>query len=352
MKKSFLLILLVLLFTACTPSEESAAMPTLLVMPSAAPTNTPTSTFTPTLTFTPTTTATFTATATATNTTLPTATRTPTRTPLPSATFTPSLTFTPSATATFTATNTPLATATSVAPRIDNFSSSANSGAPNGQITLRWQADADTATLERLDATGAVQSTTPVPVIGSTSVNLPSNVSVAIYRLTAVRGGQSTNQTLSITVQTVCPIAWFISNPPTTIGCPAAQSASYTGSYQPFQNGFFFRIVYGTNDKVCGIQNTLNLYTCYPFTVYSGTPTITPPPGFFTPQPDYANPFYTQLAIGGTWDTVIGWAVVASADTTPLVTQAGANGLVYVRLPVGVYAFDAGFTAGAVVKVQ
>lgn len=346
-----LLGLIVLVMSACAPQEEP--LPTLVQLPSLTPTVTasitltPIPTSTPTLTHTPT--ATFTATAT--HTATPTITNTPSRTPLPTASPTRTLTPTPTATFTPTLTATPPATATSVSPIITNFSSSVAQAPANSNVDLFWDADGDSALLERLDSGGQVLSSTTVPLVGRSTVTLPTGVGVAIYRLTVTRGSLTTNLSLSITVQTVCSTVWFFTqNPSQTIGCPSSLSQVYVGSYQSFERGAFFRIQLGASDKVCGLQNDLLLYTCVNFQLYTGTPSVTPPSGLLTPSGEFADAFYNSLAIGGLWYNVIGWGT-ATVNTSPLTAQLGQNGKLYIQLPIGVYIFDGSLTSGSVVKV-
>lgn len=225
-------------------------------------------------------------------------------------------------------------------------------GQAGSQAQLRWEAVGDSATLELLNNVGGIITSTSVPLIGSTSVVLPTTGSQAIYRLTVVRGANATNLSLSIALQPLCTTAWFFTTtPPPAIGCPAAIAQSYIGSYQPFERGAFFRIVIGALDRVCGIQNDLQLYTCYAYTVYSGTPSVTPVPNTSAPAPEFAAAYYNNLAIGGTWTTVIGWGMTG-ANATPLNAQLGQNNKLYIQLPLGIYEFDGTLTSGALVKVQ
>jgi hypothetical protein len=224
--------------------------------------------------------------------------------------------------------------------------------APGAQATLRWQADADTVVLELLNPQGVVLSSTTVPTLAVQTVTLPTTGSAAIYRLTATRGGSSTTLSLTITLQQVCAIPWFFTTtPPANIGCPAAVPVGYSGSFQQFQNGAFFRVQIPGLDRVCGMQNDLQQYFCYPFTTFTGTPPATPPAGLLPPGLDYAAPFYTQLALGGLWYNVIGWATAPETILT-LSTQLGADNRLYIQLPIGVFAFGNTLTQGAIVKVQ
>ncbi|XWX03895.1 hypothetical protein VZO05_15430 [Aggregatilineales bacterium SYSU G02658] len=342
----WLLIVGMMLLAACAPQEP--LLPTLAELPTATDTFTPSPTFTPsntpTATLTPT--ATPTATATPTVTLTPTASPTVTNTPRPSPTPTNTLTPTPSATFT------PIATATPLLPSILNFSSNVTTAAPGAQAVLRWEADADTVILELLTPQGAVLSSAPVPPLATQTVTLPTTGTTAIYRLTATRGGSSTALSVTITLQPVCAIPWFFSaTPPANIGCPGAAPISYNGSFQPFQNGAFFRVQIPGLDRVCGLQNDLQQYFCYPFTTFTGTPPATPPAGLQAPAADFASPFYTQLALGGLWYNVIGWGT-GPETITAITTQLGADNRLYLQLPIGVFAFDLTLTQGAIVRIQ
>lgn len=344
-KQAIWLVVVGVLLAACTPEEP---LPTLAALPTATDTFTPTATFTPsnTPTATPTATATNTFTPTATVTNTPTVTPTITNTPRPSPTPTNTLTLTPSATPT------PPVTPTAALPSIITFNANVTTAAPGAQAILRWEADADTATLELLNPQGVVLSSTIVPTLATQTVTLPTVGNAAIYRLTATRGGNSTALSVTITLQPACPIAWFFTTtPPANIGCPAAQPISYNGSFQPFQSGAFFRVQIPGLDRVCGMQNDLQQYACYPFTVFSGTPPATPPAGLLPPGADFAHPFYTQLALGGLWYNVIGWGT-APELITAITTQLGADNRLYIQLPIGVFSFDNALTQGPIVRVQ
>ncbi len=352
MRKQAILLVIVgmLLLAACAPTEPP--LPTLAALPTATDTFTPSPTFTPSNTPTPTATNTPTPTATFTPTITPTPTASPTvtNTPRPSPTPTNTITLTPSATPT------PTATATPLLPAIINFSSNVTTAAPGAQAILRWEADADTVILELLNPQGVVLSSTPVPPLATQTVTLPTVGTAAIYRLTATRGGSSTTLSVTITLQPVCAIPWFFSaTPPAGIGCPVTAPISYNGSFQPFQNGAFFRVQIPSLDRVCGMQNDLQQYFCYPFTVVtitpSPTPPATPPSGLQVPAPDFALPFYTQLALGGPWYNVIGWGT-APQTLTAITTQLGADNRLYIQLPIGVFAFDSILTQGPIVRIQ
>lgn len=347
---AFALLSLIAL-TACMPEE--APLPTLASLPTATASFTPsaTPTATDTATFVPTPTATLTATATLTPTA--TLTATATNTARPTATFTPSLTFTPTVTATATATNTPPATNTPSVPTVMTFQSNVTSGAPLSQVTFRWQVEADSARLERLNVAGQVQESIPVDNIGALTLTLPNNGETqAIYRLVAVRGTEQASLSIPITMQDVCTVQWFFTNPKVGIGCPATLGQSYSGVFQQFQSGYFFRVTIGALDVVCGVQTAQQLYTCANYVAYTGTPPQVPPTSFFAPAPEFAKPFYDGLAIGGLWSSVIGWGT-ATASATTFTAQLDTNNRIAIALPDGnAYRFNPSAVGGAVERLN
>lgn len=111
-----------------------------------------------------------------------------------------------------------------------------------------------------------------------------------------------------------------------------------------------FRLQVNGQDRVCGAQLDRNQYICYPYALFSGTVPATPVPNFQAPGVDLAAAFYTQLAIGGYWYDVIGWASGAYLSA-PLTIQTDSQNRLYVNLPIGVYRFDIALTSGAVVRL-
>ncbi len=120
MKKRSLAMLLALLIALALIGcqRQQATIPPLLELPTVTPTFTLTFTFTPSFTWTP--------------------------------TFTP--TFTPTPTYTFTPTFTPTFTLTPSGPVITSFTADNLTMPAGGTTVLRWQAQGDSAVLDRLDA--------------------------------------------------------------------------------------------------------------------------------------------------------------------------------------------------------
>jgi hypothetical protein len=220
-------------------------------------------------------------------------------------------------------------------------------------VTFRWQVEADSARLERLNVGGQIQESIPVERIGALTLTLPNNGETqAIYRLVAIRGAEQASLSIPITMQDVCTVQWFFSNPKVGIGCPATLGQSYGGVFQQFQSGYFFRITIGALDVVCGVQTVQQLYTCANYAVYTGTPPQVPPTGFFAPAPEFAQPFYNGLAIGGLWSSVIGWGT-ATASATTFTAQLDTNNRIAIALPDGnAYRFNPSAVGGAIERLN
>lgn len=339
-RRVLIIAMIVTIFLAACRTGDTRQLPTVAVLPTATLTFTPTNTLTPTNTPTPT----------PTNTPTPTLTFTPTATPTVTNTFVP--TPTPTRTLTPTPTNTPTATLTPtpLEPVIVSFTTSATSTEPNKQITLTWVTQADRARIERLVVAGTIADSFPVETSGTMTVTVPGGENQVIYRLVAIRGTAETSLSLAIKVAATCPTAWFFT-PGTQLPCANGPALNAPGSFQTFQNGWMFRAQVSTLNKVCGIQLNLNLYTCYNAVTYTGTPPVSPPPGFQAPGADFADAFYNQLAIGGYWYTVIGWGM-GLMTTTAFTAQYDVNGQLYIQLPTGIYRFDGQLSSGTVNRIQ
>lgn len=191
---------------------------------------------------------------------------------------------------------------------------------------------------------------TVVQPVGSSTVVVPQGVTQVIYRLVAERENQETLLSQTISVQQACEFTWFF-NAPSGTPCPAGAAVSAPGAYQPFQSGFMFRVQYNGMDRVCGIQNNRNVYSCAAFLSYTGTPPVTPPDGLQAPSADFQDVFYNRLAIGGFWYDVIGWAT-APVNNNPLTVQPSDDAGLYIQLPNGLYRFDGSLTSGALNPIQ
>lgn len=337
--------LIMILLSAC--QAEETVIPTLVEFPTATETSTPTNTATATVT--PNSTAT--PTATNTNTSTPTNTPTSTFTALPTVTPTHTATWTPSPTLTPSVTFTAIPTRTEVAPVIRVFQSNKVQTTPGSPIFLRWDVDADTARIEVLDQAGTVLQTIPVDLVGSLTTNVPSAGIQVIYRMVASRGGSEIRSTVTIELGVACTFPWTFQNMPVSEGCP--QGPVFIGqlAYQQLQTGFMFRVISGSLNRVCGIQFDRNIYSCYAYQAYTGTPSVTPPTGLFAPSADIAYSFYNDLAVGGFWYSIAGWAT-GSVTTAPINAQTGENGRLYIQTPLGIYAFDGQLTGQGLPAVR
>lgn len=343
------LLILTSIITACVAQEaDEGTLPTLAMLPSPTDTPEPTETvpaWTPVPTETDIPTSTPQPTETATHTPTMTVTLRPTNTAVPPATATHTLT--PPPTSTFT----PIAVPTSGQPVIIFFTASQSTASTGATVTLTWEAQATSARLETLNPAGALTNTISVPVIGSTNVVIPGGESSVIYRLVATVGTNQTSQALTINIATVCSVPFFFGTAPADAGCPPVGAVQAQGHYQRFERGVMFRVQFDGLDKICGIQNDRNRYACYNYAPYNGTPSSTPPSGFFPPAAEVANVFYNQLAIGGFWSDVIGWGTTAGANT-PMNAQRDAERRIYLQLPIGVLRFDADLNNGPVERIN
>lgn len=348
LRSHILLFVIILLASACQVNEQAVVLPTLVEFPTetatiASDTPTITATFTPSFTPSDTATSTDTYTPSATFTSTVTATHTVTRTPRATATATSLPTLTP--------TLTPIPTRTPNAPVIELFDASQLTVPMGDPITLRWIADADTLFLETMDPSGVVLQTVPVDPTGTYTTNVPTSGIAIIYRLIAVRGSEETRAAITVDLGTVCNLNWFFNTLDST-ACPASSPRQNPLTFQQFQNGFMFQTTINGSDRVCGIQNDYNVYSCYTVMTYAGTPPATPPVGFLIPSAAFEDAFYNHLATGGFWYDVIGWGI-SIPSLTSVQIQEGDNGLIYIQLPIGIYAFDRNLTAtnGIVTKI-
>ena len=342
LRMKFTLILIVaILLAACQPQAEVVELPTLAILPSFTPSDTPTITPFPTSTPTPTSTLT------------PTATDTPTTTLTPTSTLTatPSVTVTSSVTPTNTLTHTPTATSTSTttptpnAPQVLTFGASSTSAARGGTITLRWSTISDSARIDQLNQAGAVTQSFSVAASGDLAVVIPVDATqLVVYRLVALRGGQEARQ--SVSIQITCPIPWFFGSEfaPPNSGCPTAVAAVAAGKYQPFERGLMIFVTANGLNRIYGLQNDGNRYTSYVSTWDgAGMSFDDPPSGLFRPINEFRWAFLNTLAPVGTWQNALGWAT-ADINRDARSIQMEQNGAFYIDTPNGVYRFSGGDT--------
>ena len=340
---SFSLMIIICTLSACSGSSD--ALPTVAIVPTLLPSQT--ATITPEVPS-----ATPTATHTLTLTPTPTVTSTVTNTPRPSATFTRTITPTPSYTPTLTKTPTPTSTLTPDTVIITSFTADPLRVNANQSLTLTWQSNADTARIERLRPDGTIAETTNVQASGSAIVTAPGTDARVIYRLVASRGVNEVSQSVSVDINPSCPFTWFFTTTP-PLACASSAPIQYVGAFQTFQNGFMFHIQVNNLNKVCGVQFDLNVYSCFNYLPYTGTPPVTPPAGTQAPGIDLADVFYNQLAVGNYWYNAIGWGT-GTALTPTITAQYDANNNLYIQLPNGIYRFDGTLStfSGPLVKIQ
>lgn len=359
---ALLAVLLLALGAACT-RRDPPPLPTIAVLPSLTPSDTPTVTWTPSSTPTPTDTPTPTATYTPTATPSPTATFTATATPTdtatitptptdtftPSNTPTPSLTFTATATptSTFTPSNTPTATFTPSLtftpsrtptptippPSISVFEVNPASVTDSGSVVVTWSASADRLTLDLLDSAGALIQRQAVPPEGTRSFVL--NVSYGrfvTFTLTASRAGALLDTSVNVDVS--CAIAWFF--PAERVADCPLQPAQYTPlTFQQFQLGFGFydpvnRRVYiliGEGQRVAAYDN---LYA-------PGTPIPVGPvpvqPGFAPPTGEIGYIWATATFDGQILAALVGQAISPAQTYTGIVQQGSVPSDLYLNGP-------------------
>jgi len=355
LSRLFILLIIILTAAACqTAGDED--LPTLAILPSA------TASDTPTITPTPSPTETFTPTLTPTDT----LTFTPTLSPTPTLTFTPSLTATftisPTFTLTHTPTNTPTPTRTPTAtptntpnvPVITSFTSSVNQAVPGSQITLSWNAQADTLNLQQLTpGTNSVVQSFVVGQTGSQAVTLPTTGDRAVYRLVANRGGQQTITEVVVTFS--CTTDWFFNVAAPGGACPSGGATNVVGSYQPFERGIMFMYTNRNGvQRVCGLQNQNNRYLCYDNGWDGSTEPFTDsaPGGLDEPDDMFNWAFDSTLASGGQWVDIIGWATSGSPNNNNVTTQYDTNNRLYIRVPSGTYYLNGDANSGTWTKIQ
>lgn len=341
-RATFILVLLLLATGLFGCQRREIVIPTLAQLPTITPTFTPTFTLTPTFTptFTPTPTFTLTATPTLTPTLTPTSTLTPTLT----------LTFTP------VATNTPIPTPTPTGPVIYSFTADNYEMRAGGVTVLRWQALGDTAVLDQIGAAGNLLQSFSVPVTGEQAVTIPtSSGRVVTYRLTVIRQGIPTAQTLAITI--TCGYDWFFGNQYAAGACPANLGAIGDGRFQGFDGGMMIYLAAST-ENFPGNRVYVLFYGSSQWQAYenvgNATPTGSPPSGRYLPgDPILGNVWETGLFNGQPIKNLLQYSSTPNADTGPRTGQVEAGGgAIYIDIPDGrVYRLQ-GVTGGTWTQVK
>ncbi|MFN8376519.1 MAG: hypothetical protein U0694_27070, partial [Anaerolineae bacterium] len=238
-------------------------------------------------------------------------------------------------------------------PRILSFTTSADSVAANATVTLRWAAESDITRIDEQNASGTVLRTFSVTAVGELPVAVPGNAGrVVIYQLTAQRGGQNAQRSLTVTV--ACPVSWFFGDQyaqPYTNQCPANSSVSVQGAFQTFEHGVAIYINLNNTNKVMGLEVSTGRYAAY-ISQWNSSATpvpVVPPTGLLQPQGVFQWLYYATGAPSGTWNTSIGWAtnnIDMTNRTIQFESTADPNNLTppfYIDAPGGaVYRFSGG----------
>lgn len=343
--RSILLVLLSLtsaaLFAACAPVEDDGELPTLFILPTLTPSDTPSATFTPSPeppTATPQPTATFTATS------------TPTRTLTPTIAATATFTLAP---ATLTPTPTDDLDPDALAPRIIRFVASSLSAAAGSQVTLTWEVIGEEVRLEQLDQTGTVVNATPLELAGSIQVVIPTGQGNQVnYRLVVFGGEVELTQVVTVNIALSCAINWFFGNEfvPPNAGCPTGAAESGPGAFQTFQGGVMIYVNANNRNTVYALANqgaannqvTQNLYSA---TTVNWDITLdtcggrVPPAGLFLPAQMFNNMACGFFGPAGFWIDTVGFAT-GPIDTSNRTIQFEQSGAFYIDSPIGrVYRF-------------
>jgi hypothetical protein len=180
-------------------------------------------------------------------------------------------------------------------------------------VLFSWASDAQVAQIEQVTAAGAVIQAIPVPPSGQYSLvvqTVSGGGQQVFYRLTAsLNGVIATSNVVTIGVQ--CPATWFFGTPPPGTGCPTAVGAIANGAFQRFERGFMVYITANGLNRVCAAQDAGAQYICVT-SLWDGSTinSTAPPSGLFAPEQQFNWAYYNTLAVGGTWNAVIGWATM------------------------------------------
>jgi hypothetical protein len=314
------------------PTDTVTPTPTVTLTPTITPTLTPSFTITPTptVTLTPTPTFTLTPTFTASATFTATLTPTDTETPIPTETVTRTPTNTRIPTRTRVPTNTPPPT---VMPVITSFTVEPGTVISGGIVIVRWSADAEQVTLEQLTSQNAMIQTFQVPSTGERTMAITSTSdNVMIFRLTAVKGGNTVQRTASVIVQ--CPSQWFFSPPPG--GCPSQPAQSGAFTFQAFERGLAF-FVPNTNSVYILALEGLRV-NAYPNEWNPGvpSPTIVAPAGQIAPTAQIGYVWSNKVwSDGRSVAVVIGWAITPPQNYAGTIQIGNPSSDVYLRRPDG-----------------
>jgi hypothetical protein len=217
-------------------------------------------------------------------------------------------------------------------PTIFSFSANQASVLNNTTVIFSWSTDADVVNLEQTDLGGiTVFQNIPLPQTGQFSVlvqTTPGGGRQAFFRLVAARNGIVT-RSMPIVIAINCPAGWFFGDqfaPPGT-GCPATVGAIGPGAFQRFERGFMIYTNANGLNRICMAQDAGARYIC----VINGWDNQTinntaAPNGLYRPEQMLNWAYYNTLAVGGTWNSVIGWALNPIALGSRTIQYENANG--------------------------
>ncbi|MBC8100329.1 MAG: hypothetical protein H7Y11_12865 [Armatimonadetes bacterium] len=137
------------------------------------------------------------------------------------------------------------------APRIEFFTTDAESVAPGSDVTLFWSTrNVEGAVIYRLNQNRERTLTYNIPPDGSEGVRVGENERGRVdFVLVVGKGAQAVEQTLSIAI--LCPVAWFFQ--PAPQACPSGEAQPTAIITQDFERG---RMLYiGERDRVYVLFN-------------------------------------------------------------------------------------------------
>jgi hypothetical protein len=176
-------------------------------------------------------------------------------------------------------------------------------------VTFTWQAEGDTARLDRLNADGVTLESFPVPVSGQYSQVIAGSARLVIYRLVVIRGSQEA--TANIPISVICQIPFFFGDAiaPATAACPSEAARTGDGAYQGFERGLMIFVNVSSLNKIYGLSGD-SLYAGFTNNWDGVTLREDPAPsGLVIPQQMFNWAYYNTLAPIGGWNSAIGWGI-------------------------------------------
>jgi hypothetical protein len=201
------------------------------------------------------------------------------------------------------------------------------------QVVVRWAADAEKVTLERLAAGNALIDSQEVSPQGQIQYTVDTtNGTIMIFRLTAFKGGNNAVRLVSITIS--CGSTYFFSPAPTTSGCPQAQQQAAL-TFQAFERGIAFFVPNSNAVYFLASENSAANAFSNDWNQSIILPTSQPPAGFVDTEGPIGNVWKNRTwSDGRTLQTVVGWATSA-ATTYSGAYQIGPNGELYIKASTG-----------------